>query len=99
MFAFDFRSSSYELKGLQTCFYSKDTKTLFVKLSRCLKLMLFSHLFQSLFRAWLAENEEALSEVQTSNFKDPSEMNSNVRRLAVSYLPSLRSCHARYFNN
>ncbi|XP_033999363.1 dystrophin isoform X2 [Trematomus bernacchii] len=38
---------------------------------------------QSLFRAWLAENEEALSEVQTSNFKDPSEMNSNVRRLAI----------------
>ncbi|XP_030260150.1 dystrophin isoform X6 [Sparus aurata] len=38
---------------------------------------------QSLFRAWLAEKEEALSEVQTSNFKDPSEMNTNVRRLAV----------------
>ncbi|XP_029903345.1 dystrophin isoform X2 [Myripristis murdjan] len=38
---------------------------------------------QSLFRAWLAEKEEALSEVQTSNFKDPSEMNANVRRLAI----------------
>ncbi|XP_067428603.1 utrophin isoform X3 [Thunnus thynnus] len=38
---------------------------------------------QSLFRAWLAEKEEALSEVQTSNFKDPSEMNTNVRRLAT----------------
>uniref|UniRef100_A0A671WPI1 Utrophin n=1 Tax=Sparus aurata TaxID=8175 RepID=A0A671WPI1_SPAAU len=38
---------------------------------------------QVLFRAWLAEKEEALSEVQTSNFKDPSEMNTNVRRLAV----------------
>nr|XP_046228897.1 dystrophin isoform X2 [Scatophagus argus] len=38
---------------------------------------------QNLFRAWLAENEEALSEVQTSNFKDPSEMNTNVRRLAI----------------
>ncbi|XP_069370635.1 utrophin isoform X2 [Paralichthys olivaceus] len=38
---------------------------------------------QSLFRDWLAEKEEALSEVQTSNFKDPSEMNSNVRRLAI----------------
>ncbi|XP_058469744.1 utrophin isoform X4 [Solea solea] len=37
---------------------------------------------QSLFRAWLAEKEEALSEVQTSNFKDPSEMNTNVRLLA-----------------
>uniref|UniRef100_A0A8C4GNV1 Utrophin n=1 Tax=Dicentrarchus labrax TaxID=13489 RepID=A0A8C4GNV1_DICLA len=33
---------------------------------------------QSLFRAWLAEKEEALSEVQTSNFKDPSEMNTNI---------------------
>ncbi|XP_056261686.1 utrophin isoform X2 [Seriola aureovittata] len=38
---------------------------------------------QSLFRVWLAEKEEALSEVQTSNFKDPSEMNTNVRRLAI----------------
>nr|XP_033503851.1 dystrophin isoform X5 [Epinephelus lanceolatus] len=38
---------------------------------------------QSLFGAWLAEKEEALSEVQTSNFKDPSEMNTNVRRLAI----------------
>uniref|UniRef100_UPI0037E8DCF8 utrophin isoform X4 n=1 Tax=Semicossyphus pulcher TaxID=241346 RepID=UPI0037E8DCF8 len=38
---------------------------------------------QTLFREWLAEKEEALSEVQTSNFKDPSEMNTNVRRLAI----------------
>ncbi|TMS11987.1 hypothetical protein E3U43_016945 [Larimichthys crocea] len=38
---------------------------------------------QSLFRVWLTEKEEALSEVQTSNFKDPSEMNTNVRRLAI----------------
>lgn len=38
---------------------------------------------QSLFRAWLAEKEEALSEVQTSNFKDQSEMNTNMRRLAI----------------
>ncbi|XP_074541744.1 utrophin [Halichoeres trimaculatus] len=38
---------------------------------------------QASFREWLAEKEEALSEVQTSNFKDPSEMNTNVRRLAV----------------
>ena len=44
---------------------------------------------QSLFREWLAEKEEALSEVQTSNFKDPSEMNTNVRRLAVSRVPVL----------
>uniref|UniRef100_A0A673A6V1 Utrophin n=1 Tax=Sphaeramia orbicularis TaxID=375764 RepID=A0A673A6V1_9TELE len=33
---------------------------------------------QSLFRVWLAEKEEALSEVQTSNFKDQSEMNTNI---------------------
>ncbi|XP_068580543.1 utrophin isoform X1 [Cebidichthys violaceus] len=38
---------------------------------------------QSVFLAWLAEKEEALSEVQTNNFKDPSEMNTNVRRLAI----------------
>ncbi|XP_068198088.1 utrophin isoform X3 [Antennarius striatus] len=38
---------------------------------------------QSLFRVWLAEKEEALSEVQTSNFKNPSEMNANVRQLAI----------------
>ncbi|XP_053338740.1 utrophin-like isoform X2 [Clarias gariepinus] len=37
---------------------------------------------QNLFRAWLAEKENALSEVQTSDFKDPSEINTNVRRLA-----------------
>lgn len=39
---------------------------------------------QSLFREWLAAKENALSEVQTSNFKDAAEMNTNVRRLAVS---------------
>ncbi|XP_069014301.1 utrophin isoform X1 [Embiotoca jacksoni] len=38
---------------------------------------------QSSFRVWLAEKEEALSEVQTSNFKDSSEINTNVRRLAI----------------
>ncbi|XP_028294918.1 utrophin isoform X3 [Gouania willdenowi] len=38
---------------------------------------------QTLFRLWLSEKEEALNEVQTSNFKDPSELNANVRRLAV----------------
>uniref|UniRef100_A0A3B4ZHV6 Utrophin n=1 Tax=Stegastes partitus TaxID=144197 RepID=A0A3B4ZHV6_9TELE len=38
---------------------------------------------QSVFKAWLAEKEEALSEVQTSSFKDSSEMNTNVRRLAI----------------
>ncbi|XP_028253113.1 dystrophin isoform X2 [Parambassis ranga] len=38
---------------------------------------------QSLFQAWLAEKEEALSEVQTSNFKDSGEINTNVRRLAI----------------
>uniref|UniRef100_A0A673JJB1 Utrophin-like n=1 Tax=Sinocyclocheilus rhinocerous TaxID=307959 RepID=A0A673JJB1_9TELE len=39
---------------------------------------------QSLFGSWLAEKEKALSEVQTSDFKDPSEINASVRRLAVS---------------
>ncbi|XP_072217830.1 utrophin isoform X2 [Leuresthes tenuis] len=38
---------------------------------------------QNLFRAWLAEKEEALNEVQTSNFKDSSEINTNVRLLAI----------------
>ncbi|XP_053096621.1 utrophin isoform X2 [Pangasianodon hypophthalmus] len=37
---------------------------------------------QNLFREWLAEKENALSEVQTSDFKNPSEINTNVRRLA-----------------
>uniref|UniRef100_A0A8C5I3D6 Utrophin n=1 Tax=Gouania willdenowi TaxID=441366 RepID=A0A8C5I3D6_GOUWI len=35
-------------------------------------------LSQTLFRLWLSEKEEALNEVQTSNFKDPSELNANV---------------------
>ncbi|XP_024863232.1 utrophin isoform X2 [Kryptolebias marmoratus] len=38
---------------------------------------------QSLFRAWLAEKETVLNEVQTSNFKDSSEFDSNVQRLAI----------------
>lgn len=38
---------------------------------------------QSLIREWLAEKEEALNQVQTSNFRDPSEMNANVRQLTV----------------
>lgn len=46
-------------------------------------------LLQSLFRAWLAEKEEALNQVQTSNFRDPSEMNTNVRQLAVSFVTFL----------
>ncbi|KAL7859203.1 hypothetical protein SRHO_G00143500 [Serrasalmus rhombeus] len=37
---------------------------------------------QNLFRTWLEGREKALSEVQTSDFKDPSEINTNVRRLA-----------------
>ncbi|XP_051517186.1 dystrophin-like [Myxocyprinus asiaticus] len=37
---------------------------------------------QSLFGSWLAEKEKALSEAQTSDFKDPSEINASVRRLA-----------------
>lgn len=39
---------------------------------------------QSLFGSWLAEKEKALIEVQTCDFKDPSEINGSVRRLAVS---------------
>ncbi|KAM4529492.1 utrophin isoform 3-T3 [Fundulus diaphanus] len=38
---------------------------------------------QSLIGAWLAEKEEALNQVQTSNFRDPSEMNANVRQLTI----------------
>ncbi|XP_041106254.1 dystrophin-like isoform X4 [Polyodon spathula] len=38
---------------------------------------------QCLFKAWLVEKEEALSKVQTHNFKDPNEINVNVRRLAI----------------
>ncbi|XP_077060733.1 utrophin isoform X2 [Siphateles boraxobius] len=37
---------------------------------------------QSLFGSWLAEKEKALIEVQTCDFKDPSEINGSVRRLA-----------------
>ncbi|XP_056437384.1 utrophin-like isoform X1 [Gadus chalcogrammus] len=37
---------------------------------------------QSFFSAWLTEKEQALGDVQTSSFKDHSEMNANVRRLA-----------------
>ncbi|GAA6088544.1 utrophin-like, partial, partial [Tachysurus ichikawai] len=37
---------------------------------------------QNLFRSWLEEKEKDLSEVQTSDLKDPSEINTNVRRLA-----------------
>ncbi|XP_061560376.1 utrophin isoform X3 [Phycodurus eques] len=38
---------------------------------------------QSLFRSWLEEREQALSEVQTSSFKNPSEINTKVRQLAI----------------
>uniref|UniRef100_A0A3Q3EBK5 Utrophin n=1 Tax=Hippocampus comes TaxID=109280 RepID=A0A3Q3EBK5_HIPCM len=37
----------------------------------------------SLFRAWLEEREEALSEVQRSSFKNPSEINAKARQLAI----------------
>ncbi|XP_073730912.1 utrophin isoform X3 [Misgurnus anguillicaudatus] len=37
---------------------------------------------QNLFSSWLAEKERALSEVQTCDFKDPSEINASVRTLA-----------------
>lgn len=48
---------------------------------------------QSLFRAWLAEKEEALNEVQNSNFRDPNKMNTNVRHLAVSCVKLLQSLY------
>jgi len=35
-------------------------------------------------KAWLTEKEEALSKVQTSNFKDQTDLSVNVRKLAVS---------------
>ncbi|CAB1340082.1 unnamed protein product [Coregonus sp. 'balchen'] len=38
---------------------------------------------QSLFQAWLTEKEVALGEVQTNAFKDPGEINANVRSLAL----------------
>ncbi|XP_028970380.2 LOW QUALITY PROTEIN: dystrophin [Esox lucius] len=38
---------------------------------------------QDFFKAWLTEKELALGEVQTCHFKDPAEMNTNVRRLAL----------------
>uniref|UniRef100_A0A8C9V4T0 Utrophin n=1 Tax=Scleropages formosus TaxID=113540 RepID=A0A8C9V4T0_SCLFO len=38
---------------------------------------------QNLFKSWLSEKEDALSRVQTSNFRDPNELNVNVRRLAT----------------
>ncbi|KAG1936103.1 utrophin [Pimephales promelas] len=37
---------------------------------------------QSLFGSWLSEKEKALIEVQTCDFKNPSEINGSVRRLA-----------------
>ncbi|KPP73982.1 utrophin-like, partial [Scleropages formosus] len=38
---------------------------------------------RNLFKSWLSEKEDALSRVQTSNFRDPNELNVNVRRLAT----------------
>ncbi|NXV02720.1 UTRO protein, partial [Cettia cetti] len=38
---------------------------------------------QCLLKAWLTEKEEALSKVQTSNFKDQTELSVNVRKLAI----------------
>ncbi|XP_028903681.1 utrophin isoform X4 [Ornithorhynchus anatinus] len=38
---------------------------------------------QCLLKAWLTEKEEALNKVQTSNFKDQTELSVNVRRLAI----------------
>ncbi|XP_017669208.1 PREDICTED: utrophin isoform X4 [Lepidothrix coronata] len=38
---------------------------------------------QCLLKAWLIEKEEALSKVQTSNFKDQTDLSVNVRKLAI----------------
>uniref|UniRef100_A0A8C0BZ52 Utrophin n=1 Tax=Buteo japonicus TaxID=224669 RepID=A0A8C0BZ52_9AVES len=38
---------------------------------------------QCLLKAWLTEKEEALSKVQTSNFKDQADLSVNVRKLAI----------------
>ncbi|NXN99803.1 UTRO protein, partial [Rhinopomastus cyanomelas] len=38
---------------------------------------------QCLLKAWLTEKEEALSRVQTGNFRDPAELTVNVRKLAI----------------
>ncbi|NXU01966.1 UTRO protein, partial [Buphagus erythrorhynchus] len=47
-------------------------------------LCYFSYDLQCLLKAWLTEKEEALSKVQTSNFKDQTDLSVNVRKLAVS---------------
>uniref|UniRef100_A0A8B9GA02 Utrophin n=1 Tax=Amazona collaria TaxID=241587 RepID=A0A8B9GA02_9PSIT len=46
-------------------------------------LCYFSHDLQCLLKAWLTEKEEALSKVQTSNFKDQTDLSVNVRKLAI----------------
>ncbi|KAM8809244.1 utrophin-like [Eudromia elegans] len=38
---------------------------------------------QCLLKAWLTEKEEALNKVQTSNFKDQTDLSVNVRKLAI----------------
>ncbi|KFP08150.1 Utrophin, partial [Calypte anna] len=38
---------------------------------------------QCLLKAWLTEKEEALSKVQTRNFKDQTDLSVNVRKLAI----------------
>ncbi|XP_071405486.1 utrophin isoform X5 [Pithys albifrons albifrons] len=38
---------------------------------------------QCLLNAWLTEKEEALSKVQTTNFKDQTDLSVNVRKLAI----------------
>lgn len=47
-------------------------------------LYYFPFNLQCLLKAWLTEKEEALSKVQTSNFKDQTDLSVNVRKLAVS---------------
>lgn len=64
--------------------FGKSTFLLLSKYYPCHLLFLSFLPTQSLFGSWLAEKEKALIEVQTCDFKDPSEINGSVRRLAVS---------------
>lgn len=75
------------MKTAELCFECKDLKEGIVK--SCLTNLVFSCAIffydpQCLLKAWLTEKEEALSKVQTSNFKDQTDLSVNVRKLAVS---------------
>lgn len=75
------------MKTAELHFECKDLKEGIVK--SCLTNLVFScaiffYDLQCLLKAWLTEKEEALSKVQTSNFKDQTDLSVNVRKLAVS---------------